>query len=378
MAAIALLVPGAVSAQELDPALTVSFNDTVRAIAVQPDGTIVVGGQFGIVNGQSRGRLARLTSGGALGAAFPASPDQAVLALAVQTDGRIVIGGRFGTMGASAHRRVARLLADGTLDTSFVSEIDNGVTAEVSQLAVQPDGRIVIIGRFNTISGQARDRIARLNANGSLDTGFNPTTTSTVAAITLAANGGVLIAGSFSDITPQCPSTCVLRLQANGAFDPSFVATRVTGLVRHLSVQADGRVLVGGNFGALGAHDTSFVGRLLASGGADTSFANTELRFSNIERIVELAGGQVLIGGQMRWGTAGFSDDRVARLTSTGIRDTSFDEPVFNSLITSLVLQADHSILVGGLFTSVDGVPRNHLARFIGPRPDPVYANGFE
>ena len=331
------------------------------------------------MNGQSRFGLARLTSTGALGAAFPAGPDRTVLALAVQADGRIVVGGQFRTMGASAHRRVARLLANGTLDPSFVSEIDNGITAEVSQLAVQPDGKVVIVGRFNTISGQARDRIARLNANGSLDTGFNPVTpASAVSAMALTSTGSVLIAGSFSDLTPQCPSYCVLRLQSNGALDPSFTVTPVTGLVEHLSVQANGRILVSGNFGALGTHATYFVGRLMVNGGADTSFANTELRYSNIERIVELPGGQVLIGGQMRWGTAGLSDDRIARLTNGGSRDTSFDEPVFNSLVTSLALQADQSFLVGGLFTSVDGTPRNRLARFIVERPDPVYSNGFD
>lgn len=376
---LAMALSGTGFAQDLDPAFTPSFSDTVSAVAVQADGGIIVGGAFDTVNGQARYGLARLTAPGALDAAFPAGPDAPVLAIAAQPDGRVVIGGRFRMMGAAAHHRVARLLANGTLDPAFVSQVDNGATSEVSQLAVQSNDRIVIVGRFNTISGQPRDRLARLNADGSLDTGFNPPELgSAVRAMLIDADQRILLAGSFSDVTPACMSHCVIRLLGNGTLDPSFVVTPVTGTMEYLANQANSRILVGGSFGALGSHSTVFVGRLMANGGADTSFASSELRFSNIKRIIEQTDGRILIGGQMRWGTAGASEERIALLGSTGMRDTGFDEPVFDSLITSMALQSDHQIIVGGLFTSVDGIARNRLARFIGQRPDPIYMNGFD
>lgn len=370
--------PG-VNAQTLDAGFTASFSDTVEAVVVQPNGTIVAGGAFQTVNGQSRYGLARLTSTGALDAAFPSGPNAPVLALAVQADGRIVVGGRFATMGGVASRRIARLLADGSLDTSFVSQIDNNSLSEVTHVAVQADGKIVIAGRFSTISGQSRDRLARLNANGSLDTNFNtPTINTAVSAMALGSDGRVLVHGSYSNLNPSCGPACVIRLQADGSFDTSFVITSVSGPAEHLSVQSNGRILISGAFGALGTHPTYFVGRLLASGAADTSFANTELRSSTIERIVEQADGRFLIAGQVRWGTAGGTETRLARLGSNGARDTSFSEPQFDSLLNALALQPDQSILVGGLFTSANGIARNRLARFSGPRPDPVYSNGFD
>ena len=110
---MALCIPGMALAQQLDPQFAPSFSDTVSAIAFQPDGTVVVAGEFQAVNGQDRYTLARFSPEGALLSAFP-MPNNKVLALAVQADGRIVIGGKFSTVGGTSRSHVARLLADGT------------------------------------------------------------------------------------------------------------------------------------------------------------------------------------------------------------------------------------------------------------------------
>ena len=195
----------------------------------------------------------------------------------------------------------------------------------------------------------------------------------------LQPDGRVVIAGHFSDASPDCESYCVLRLASNGTVDGSFAVTRVVGAVNHLVRQTDGRILVAGNFGGLDDHDSFFIGRLNANGGADTGFSNTALRFSNISRVVALPDQRIIIGGEMRWGTGGASEDRLARLTSGGARDTTFNEPVLNSMIVATALQADNRLLVGGMFTQFGGLPRARLARIlVADLPDPVFTHGFE
>ncbi|HKZ82802.1 MAG TPA: delta-60 repeat domain-containing protein, partial [Anaerolineae bacterium] len=79
-----------------------------------------------------------------------------VRALAVQADGKMLVGGLFTTLGGQARDRIARLNSDGSLDTTF----NPGANDWVYALAVQADGKIVVGGLFTTLGGQARDRIA--------------------------------------------------------------------------------------------------------------------------------------------------------------------------------------------------------------------------
>lgn len=375
---VAMSAASPAPAQVLEAGFAPSFNDSVYALAVQADGRILVGGQFSSAGGVPRSGLARLATNGSVEAAL-AVPDDRVRAIGVQADGRIVIGGEFDSVGATPRVGVARLLADGTLDTGFVPQV--GVSAlGVTHLAVQTDGRVVIAGGFTTVSGQARDGIVRLNADGSLDTSFSPPAqVGTIEAMLVQPDGAVVIAGDLSDVTPDCPSYCVLRLSAGGARDSAFAATQVIGVVRHLARQADGKTLVAGEFGGLGTHLTYFVGRLGSNGAPDLGFVQTALRYSDITRIVPLADGRMIIGGEIRWGTTGPTVDRIARLEANGARDTTFTEPALDSMIITTALQPDNRLLVGGMFTQFAGQPRVRLARLtLGAPLDPVYANGFD
>ena len=376
--AAALCAATSVRAQALDAGFTPSFDDSVRAIAVEADGRILVGGQFGSAGGQSRPHLARVTASGAVDAVL-AVPDDRVNAIVVQADGRIVIGGEFDNVGGSARVSVARLLANGTLDAAFVAAVGASALG-VTELGVQADGRIVVAGGFTAVGGQPRDGIARLQADGSLDATFVPPALGgAVDAMLVQPDGRVVIAGFLSDASDDCDGYCVLRLGTNGSVDAGFAVTGVVGTVRHLARQADGRILVAGSFGALGTHATYFVGRLGTNGAPDTGFANTALRSSTITRIVPLADGRIAIAGEMRWGTAGTSADRIARLEANGARDTTFAEPVLDSMIIASALQPDQRLLVGGMFTQVAGQPRVRMARLtVGALPDEVFNSGFE
>ena len=106
-----------------------------------------------------------------------------------------------------ARNYIARLNADGTLDTGFNPNADGYVYS----IALQADGKILIGGCFTTIGGVTRNRIARLNADGTLDTGFNPNANGHVYSIALQADGKILVGGDFTTIggadeKPHCPA----------------------------------------------------------------------------------------------------------------------------------------------------------------------------
>ena len=131
----------------------------VQALALQADGKILVAGSFTTIGGggtgtTTRNTLARLNADGSLDPSFNPGANGQVVALAVQADGKILVGGGFTTLGGggtgtTARSCIGRLNADGSLDTSF----DPGAKAEVLALAVQPDGKILVGGLFTTLGG---------------------------------------------------------------------------------------------------------------------------------------------------------------------------------------------------------------------------------
>src|SRR5664279_3327621 len=102
--------------------------------------------------------------------AFDPNPNAGVFALAQQTDGKLVLGGFFGTVGGTTRNRVARLNSDGSLDSAFDPNANGGLYG----LALQADGKVVLCGQFTMMGGTTRNHVARINSDGGLDTAFDP------------------------------------------------------------------------------------------------------------------------------------------------------------------------------------------------------------
>ena len=169
---------------------------------MQADGKILAGGNFTTVapNGGAavtRNRIARLETDGRLDQTLNLNTvGSYVLATAVQPDGKILIGGGFTTVLGVARNNIARLNADGTLDTAF----DPNANGDVYSIAVQADGKILAGGDFNganSIGGQARNRIARLDATTGLADSFDPNANSDVCSIAVQADGKILVGGGL-------------------------------------------------------------------------------------------------------------------------------------------------------------------------------------
>lgn len=341
-------------------ALNLGANGTVNALAVQSDGKIVVGGSFSWLGGQRRDRIGRLNADGTIDDSFNPGADGTVNALAVQADGKIVVGGRFEEMGGQTRYYIARLNPDGTLDTGFnPGDYDNGNSWVVNSLAVQADGKIVVGGYFDYMGGQWRENIARLNPDGSLDTTFNPGAGSRVYTLALQEDGKILVGiYGYLDYSSRSP---IKRLNPDGSADFSVSATgsMFNTYVYTLLVQADGKILVGGDFSKLDGVSRSDIGRLNPDGTLDGTFnpgANLKVYTFALQ-----SDDKILVGGTLRT-LGGETRERIGRLNPDGSLDVDFN-PGASSSVYALAVQTDGKILVGGGFTTLGGETHYYIGR---------------
>jgi uncharacterized delta-60 repeat protein len=283
-----------------------------------------------------------------------------VRTIAFQTDGKIVTGGYFNLGGQLGFPRnyLARFFADGTLDTSFTADPTNHSQAivAVNGAAVQADGKIIVGGYFNSVGGAAFTNIARLNANSTPDTAFNPFLDYIVIGTHLQADGKVVIGGPFTSLGGS-PRTYHGRLLPGGTLDAAYNAN-VNNVVISMAVQTNGQIVIAGPFDTVGGVTRHRVARLHANGTLDTGFADPfPAESDNIFCVAVQADGKVLVGGF----------DRIARFNADGTPDTAFNSNVGivgnNAQVRSMVVQADGKIIAGGSFTTVGGVARTYVAR---------------
>lgn len=304
-------------------------------------------------------------------------------ALAVQADGKIIVSGGFDFVNGTSVGKLSRLNADGTTDATFNAG-GLGANGFVVALVVQPDGKILVGGGFNSFNGQPRALVVRLNANGSLDPTFTYPTVATdyrqVASLALQADGKVLVGGgqSFGTASPG-----LLRLNADGSVDNTFnVGLGPNGFVRMVLVQADGKIVAGGSFTQYDGQPAGGLVRLNANGSADASFsigtgiANTGTIYS----LAQQADGNLLVGGNFTQFN-GQPASRLIRLLPSGAPDPAFapgsGASAGGGTVYSILLQPGGNIVIGGTFTQYNNVVRGRIARLTAAGSvDASYAAG--
>jgi uncharacterized delta-60 repeat protein len=340
-----------------------NFRTTVNSIAIQQDGKSVITGEFYVVNGESRVNGARLERDGRIDRTLENGLSRAaglpfVYAISVQANGKILVGGLFDDAFGQPRLNIARLENDGSLDFAFNASADDTVSAIIVQL----DGKIVIGGTFTNVDGQARNRIARLNSDGTLDSTFIVNLDSTVSALALQQDGKILVGGNFQSVDGMTRNR-IARLNPDGTLD-SFDPDAGGFDVSTISVQPDGKILVGGFFSFIGGEFRGNIARLNTDGTADSFDPNAD---GEVKDIAILANGKIMIGGSFGTLTpnGGSSLARVglARLNADGTVDMAFGNPNVNGQVDSIVAQSDGKVIVGGQFTLIAGQMRNRIAR---------------
>ncbi len=357
-AALALLLTGfslrAQNAGSLDTAFSAdaSASGLVQALAVQTDGSVIIAGSFTSLQGTPRANMARIKSDGTLDTTFDPSPNGKVNDVVVQPDGKILLAGEFtdlqpnGAASPTTRNHVARVNADGSLDTRFDPNTDDAITS----LALQPDGKVIFGGSFITVrpngipASTYRPHIARVNADGTLDT-FNPQTNNLVNTIVVQTDGAILLGGNFTGLQPNGTGSVIARHNLARVFDDGTVdmgfAPEPDNAIRTIAVQSDGGIIFAGTFDAL----------------------------------------------QKTTPGSGIVRANIARCAGDGTIDLNF-APQIGSSVQSVVLQANGQILVGGLFSEIREVganfptTRNRIARLnadgtIDASFDPNASGGF-
>lgn len=298
---------------------------------------------------------------------FGGSANNEVSTLAILDDGKVLVGGMFNNYMGSTVPRFMRVTASGRLDPSFNTG-GSGPNGYVYKIVVQPDGRILLAGTFTMYNGSPRRGVARLHADGTLDPSFDvgtgaslsspsQTLPANIQALGLTASGQVLVGGMFSRFNGFA-SKYLVRLNPDGSVDETFVSTMGTpedeyGWVNEILIRPDGSLLLGGER----LPDEI---RLLTSEGADGGHPPTGAPFVWLRSMALLPSGKFLAAGWPWFG------DALCRFNSNGLRDNTFPQLVtvpFDAHVNKVLVQPDGKILIGGTFTSINGVPRNKLAR---------------
>jgi uncharacterized delta-60 repeat protein len=335
-------------------------NNAVNSIAVQADGKILAGGLFGTIGGQTRNYIARLDPSTGLADSFDSNASAVVRSIAVQADGKILAGGDFTSVapngGAPVTRnRVVRLEIDGRLDRTL---LNLGTLDDIKAIAVQPDGKILIGGTFSGVLGVARDNIARLNADGTLDTAFNPAANGGVFSIAVQADGKILAGGGFTAIGGATRNHFA-RVDPTIGLADSF-NPNANHIVSAIAVQSDGKILAGGAFTSIGGQTRNTMARLNAATGLADSF-DPNPNGVIVNSIAVQTDGMILVGGGFT-NIGGQARNFIARLDpTTGFADSFNPDASYG--VSAIAVQADGKILAGGGFTNIGGQARNYIAR---------------
>ena len=371
-----IAVSGVTSAADGD--LDAAFNPslgvnggTARGTVVQPDGKIIIYGGFTFTTPAFSQGITRVNADGTRDATFnPGSGalvagggSIAINSAVLQPDGKIIIAGNLTSFNGTARNRLARLNADGSLDAAFVPP---GPNEEINRVALQTDGKILIGGNFTAYGAAARNRYARLNADGSLDESFNTGAGANdiVYEINQQPDGKIFVGGTFTTIDGG-NLRGIVRLNANGSVDGSFATNfQQLPLIYQIRRQPDGKILIGGFFTPFIGIQRNGIARLNDDGSLDATFnSGAGVGFFGVFTIALQTDGKVLIGGSFT-DYNGITRQRLARLNADGALDATFDTALgANNAVQSLVVQPDGKILVAGNFTTYKNVARQGIAR---------------
>ena len=215
------------SATSFNTNLGTGFNGNIVKIKIQSDNKILVGGSFTSFNNNTRNRLVRLESDGLedgtfytnLGAGF----NGAVNSIVIQSDNKILVGGAFSFFNNNQRKGIVRLNSDGTEDTSFYTNLVAGFNGQVNVIRLQSSGKILVGGSFTLLNGNTRNRLVKLNEDGTedvafytnLDGGFN----NIVSTLGIFSNDKILVGGYFNIDFNGTDIDSIIRLNSNGTQD---------------------------------------------------------------------------------------------------------------------------------------------------------------
>jgi uncharacterized delta-60 repeat protein len=258
---------------------------------------------------------------------------------------------------------------------------------EVWRTAVSPYVKVsgiwkVAKSAFIKIEGKWRSWFLQGGLNdeyfmSTLGTGFN----GQASCATLASDGKIIVGGDFTSFNGVTTNR-IAQLNSDGALDTAFTSTVGGGFnnsVRSIAIQSDGKIIAVGNFQSFNGTAAKGIARLNPDGSLDTEFTvNSGIGFTfgdfptnfgaDLSSVQIQPDGVIVVGGVFTYFN-GVEVRTVAKISSDGFLDTDFaasigSGPSSGFRINALKLQSDGKIVIGGNFASFNDIPVNaHLAR---------------
>jgi len=359
------------------------FNDDVNAIALQPDGKMILGGNFTNYNSIEANRIIRLNEDGTVDPTFATGSGlskDAVEIIKINGNGDIMVGGSFtGFYNNLAVTRLVFLNSDGTLKTDF--DIGTGPSsASVFAIESDQDDSWFIGGSFSIFDGQNQGKLVKISSQGEVDFAYLPSEVgfdNSVLTILPLPNKKLIVGGNFKKFNGSSVSK-IVRLLENGSNDISFNPDNsgANNLVKTTILQPDHKIILGGNFTKYNDVLNNRIVRILENGALDNSFNTGEGFNAQVYSLALQSDQKIIVGGAFIKYNGSANTNRIVRLLPNGSKDPSFDVGSgADNTVETIVLQPDGKILIGGHFKNFNGLPFAGLVRL---NPDGTIDSSFK
>ncbi len=385
-----LLNPNGTINHSFNHASATGAEDAVFAIAIQKDKKVLIAGDFVQYNGINRDKIARLNANGTLDNSFSmvnvqgsaADSNAFIHKLLIQPNGKILIGGNFYNINGHRHTLLARLNSNGSLDESFnarITRLYDYNYNQINAIALQPDGKILVgVSRKYLFDNWEYEPILyRLNVDGSIDSSFMVydafQSYNDITCIAVQADGKILVGGNLPVSSGDETYNNIVRLNKNGTVDNTFSKTGMAILgtddeVTDIHIMPNGKIIVAGYFQYYNNSIVTPVIRLDSKGLLDKTFKAPGVLFKS--RSFELTpiaadSSNIYIGFCSLTGTTLWTrHTAIYKLKPNGAWDSTYNTGEgASSIIYAMALDANNQLLIGGSFTSFNGVGKNHIAR---------------
>ena len=327
-----------------------AFNDNVVAIVNDSAGNTYIGGEFTSVSLWS-GHFANLNSTtGELNSNFPKVLGGQINSVVAIPSGGWYIGGSFTQVNGIMRNRLARINADGSLHT-----FDPNPNSDVWSLAIDGSGNLYAGGAFTTVGGITRNYLCKFDNTGNL-TAFDPNMNADVYVLTLEGSGNLYAGGGFTTVG-GITRNLLCKFDNTGAlmaFDPSISGNYVTAL----TLDGSGNLYVGGSFYAAGVVSRNSLCKFDNTGALTTFNPN----MNGFVWALSIDGSGNLYAGGDFTTVGGTPRNRLCKFDNTGAL-MAFN-PDMNAWVRRLAFDSAGNLYAAGAFTTVSSMSRNYLCKF--------------
>lgn len=341
-----------------DAVFNPNSNNTVNTLASDAAGNIYAGGTFSVIGTRSRYYLAKINPAtGVADISFNPSPNWAVTTLYTDSASGLYVCGGFSLISLYSKSFIAKF---DTLTGNIVTGFNPSPGSVVDAIVSDGSGNLFIGGQFQSVSGTARNYIAKISAaNGALDTVFNPGADNHVGALAIGQDGSVYAGGKFMTMGGLSRYRIVKMEPVAGAVDVNF-NKGMNGIVNSIIAEGTG-VYAGGDFTGYGIEYRPYLLAMDNSGNILTGFNPLPNKAVNT---LALEPGGALAAGGLFTDIGGLPRDYAARLDRfTGAADAGYNVSISGTAVNAIAFDGAGNEFIGGKFSIVGGIPRNNIAK---------------